>query len=354
MTRVAVIGIRGVPAMYGGFESLVENLIDTADVDYTIYCSSADMPGRNAVHKGSRLKYIPLRSNGAQSVLYDMWAMLRSLCGYDILLVLGVSGCLLLPVVRLLTRSRIIVNIDGLEHRRDKWGRVARWVLRTSEAMAVRFAHTVIADNQGIVDYVRDTYGKQARLIAYGGDHALLHSEPELPSLYDKYRKLLDSEYDITICRIEPENNNDKILEAYAITGRRMVMVGNWHHSRWADSLHARYCNMPNIVLLDSVYDINALYVLRSNARCYVHGHSAGGTNPSLVEAMFFGKPILAFDVVYNRATTYNEARYWANVDELCTLIVGYNHYGGGKMMRSLADEHYRWHTIRRQYEELY
>lgn len=189
MKRVAIIGIQGVPARYGGFEQLVENLIGDTGVDYTVYCSSRDVPGRDVEYKGARLRYVGWHANGAESVLYDVCCMLRSLRGYDVLLVLGVSGCLLLPVVRLLCRSRIVVNIDGIEHRRDKWGRVARAVLRWSEAMAVRFADVVIADNRGIQEYVREEYGREAVLVAYGGDHALIGGEVSDGEWYEGLEK---------------------------------------------------------------------------------------------------------------------------------------------------------------------
>lgn len=97
--------------------------------------------------------------------------MLKCLRGYDTVVVLGVSGCVFLPIFRLLYRKRLVVNIDGLEHKRAKWGKFTKWFLRISEAMAVRFADVIVADNKGIQDYVTETYGKKSELIAYGGDH---------------------------------------------------------------------------------------------------------------------------------------------------------------------------------------
>lgn len=356
MKRVAIIGTQGVPARYGGFESLVENLIgDPTEVSYTVYCSSRDNLYRQNTHKGAQLKFVPLRANGAQSVPYDMLCLLRSLVGYDVLLVLGVSGCLLLPVVRLLSRSKIVTNIDGLEHRREKWGWFAKLILRWSEYLAVRFSHVVIGDNQGIVDYVRKNYGVEAKLITYGGDQAVDEINASKQSQLDeKYRNLAEVSYDITVCRIEPENNTDKILRAYVACGQRLVVVGNWSHNEWGRRLMCEFKSQRNIVMLESVYDINELYWLRGHARCYLHGHSAGGTNPSLVEAMFFGKPILAFDVVYNRATTENKALYWSTEEDLRQLILQLDFGDVGARMREVAEKKYCWETIKRQYEELF
>ena len=109
---------------------------------------------------------------------------------------------------------------------------------------------------------------------------------------------------------------------------------------------------MPSIHIVESVYDLDVLYTLRKHARVYVHGHSAGGTNPSLVEAMFFGCPILAYDVVYNRETTYNKAYYYKDSTDLIRL--SQNPHLNGSSMRELAEQHYLWKTIVKQYEALF
>lgn len=106
------------------------------------------------------MKYIGLHANGIQSIPYDILSMIKAIRGYDVILVLGVSGCMFLPIVKLLSKAKIVVNIDGLEHRRAKWGKTARWVLRQSEAMAVKWADCIVADNKGIQDYVTETYRK--------------------------------------------------------------------------------------------------------------------------------------------------------------------------------------------------
>ena len=353
--KVAIVGIQGVPAKYGGFESLVENLIGKncpPQIQYTIYCSSKDYSERLKKYKGAVLKYIPLHANGIQSIPYDMLGLLRSVRGYDTVMVLGVSGCLFLPFFRLFYRRRLIINIDGLEHRRAKWGKLARWVLRKSEAMAVRFADVVIADNKGIQDYVWATYHKSSELIAYGGDHVLRNvPEGKQQDILKQYGVVVDN-YAITVCRIEPENNSRLILEAFAQSGKEIVFIGNWNHSDYGQSLQEEFGDKPNIHCADAVYDLDVLYALRANAAYYIHGHSAGGTNPSLVEAMFFGRPIIAYDVIYNRETTNNQASYFSTGEELqqilnCTDL-------RGEAMKTYALEHYTWSHIAEQYENLY
>lgn len=356
--RVAIIGTQGVPAKYGGFETLVENIIGenaSPGIQYTVFCSGKDYEMRLPSYKGARLRYVPLHANGMQSTPYDIWSMLLACRGYDVVVILGVSGCLFLPVFRLLCRKRVIVNIDGLEHRREKWGRFAKWFLRQSEAMAVRRASVVVADNKAIQDYVRETYGKDSALIAYGGDHARQALTEERQAELLRQYGLEKGTYGLSVCRIEPENNCHLTLEAFARSGKRLVFVGNWNKSDYGQGLKRQYGACPNIRLVDSVYDLEVLFALRNNCRYYLHGHSAGGTNPSLVEAMFFGKPILAYDVVYNRETTENRADYFKTAEELEKLLRDEGWMAGkGEAMRTIAERRYRWATIARQYEALY
>lgn len=356
MKKVAIIGIQGVPAHYGGFETLVENIIGencSPEIEYTIFCSAKDYKQRITTYKGARLRYVPcFHANGMQSVPYDVLSMMCSVWRYDTVVVLGVSGCVFLPLFRLLFRGRLIVNIDGIESRRTKWGGCARWFLLTSESMAVHFADAIIADNQGIQNYVKQTYRKDSVLIAYGGNHAKRDvSEAKEHEVLDA-QGLSSRGYAVSVCRIEPENNCHITLEAFAKCGRELVLIGNWKHSRYGLELMEKYGECYNIHMLESIYDLDVLYVLRKNAAVYVHGHSAGGTNPSLVEAMFFGRPILAYDVVYNRATTHDRAYYYSNTDDLVVLLQQDNL--DGKEMKVLAERHYTWERIAKQYESLY
>lgn len=355
MKKVAIIGIVGVPGHYGGFETLVENIIGenvSEEIEYTIFCSDKGYEKRLAEYKGAKLKYICLRANGIQSVLYDIVGMMKAGNKYDVLLVLGVSGCIFLPVFRWWFKKKLIVNIDGLEHKRDKWGWLAKWFLRKSEAMAVKYADVIVADNKGIRNYVTETYGKKSALIAYGGDHVERHvAQEKVAEVLNEYG-VESGKFALSICRIEPENNCRLTLEAFAQSGKRLVFIGNWNCSEYGRCLKKQYSMYENITIHDQEYDLDTLYALRSNAWVYVHGHSAGGTNPSLVEAMFIGKPILAYDVVYNRATTHGKAYYYKDTEKLCELS---EHSGlDGCEMRKIAWENYTWKKIASQYEALY
>lgn len=355
--RVAIIGTMGVPAKYGGFETLVENIIGenaTPGIEYTIFCSSKSYSERPSFYKGARLKYINLKANGAQSTLYDIISMIWCwFKGFDTVVILGVSGCLFLPVFRLFYHKKLVINIDGLEHKREKWGNFTKKFLLLSEKMAVRYADVVIADNKGIQDYVTETYNKPSALIAYGGDHVLRDiSEEKQQKILGEYG-LKPDDYAFTVCRIEPENNCHLILEAFAQSGKKILFVGNFNHSEYAKALKAKYENYPNILIHNAIYDLDVLYALRSNCKWYIHGHSAGGTNPSLVEAMHFGRNILAFDVIYNRETTQNKAYFWKNIEELKVLIED-GSLSCGKVMKEVAQKEYIWKRIAEQYEALY
>ena len=355
MKKIAVIGIQGVPAKYGGFESLVDNIIGencSDGVKYTVFCSAKDMKERLSEYKGCELKYVSLSANGVQSIPYDVISMCKALRGYDVMLILGVSGCLFLPFVKLFSKAKVIVNIDGLEHRRDKWGRLAKWLLRTLEAMAVRWADVIVADNKGIQDYVSDTYSKHSEMIAYGGDHVLREIDVDRESEILNVYGVREGDYAVSICRIEPENNCHITLEAFKNCGKNLIFVGNWSRNDYGRELKEKYAVCENIKLVESVYDLDVLYVLRKNAGWYMHGHSAGGTNPSLVEAMFFGRPIVAYDVVYNRETTGGKALYFKTSEDICELLSREDL--NCEDLRLLAEERYKWSYIAKAYEKLY
>lgn len=172
--KVAIIGSVGFPAKYGGFETLVEQLVIRLQdrFDITVYCAKPSFVERPARIGNVNLRYIPFHANGKQSIPYDMWSILSAIRYADTLLILGVGGCTLLPLLRFFgCRKRILVNIDGIEWRRDKWTGTARRYLRFAERCAVKYADEVICDNQVIVEYVRLTYHRDSKLIEYGADN---------------------------------------------------------------------------------------------------------------------------------------------------------------------------------------
>lgn len=356
-SKIAIIGINGVPAEYGGFETLAENLVrHHHDQGYsdslTVYCSAKSYKQRPARYLSSELRYLPISANGLLSIPYDILSMGWAVwSGCDTILLLGVSGAIGIPFLRLVSSVRIIVNVDGIEWQRAKWSKVARLALRASEMLAVRFSHSVIGDNQRIVEYLFDQYRCKAELIAYGGDHAI-QAMPRKSLLPD-----LPPDYALSICRIEPENNVSLILDAFAgCDGLPLVFVGNWDKSAYGRALRARHKDARNMRLLDPIYDPGMLRALRDGARLYVHGHSAGGTNPSLVEAMHFGVAPVAYDCSFNRYTTHDQAIYFKNAEQLRSAISslsGEEAQRVGDKMRAIALENYTWTRIGEAYFSL-
>ena len=353
--KISIIGTVGIPAKYGGFETLAEHLVRhmSEEFDLTVYCTKKKYPKgqRPKTHLGARLIYLPVDANGVWSIVYDCWSILHALFYADVLLVLGVSGGILLPFVRRFTRKKIIVSIDGIEWKRDKWIRPAKWYLWWAEKTAVKYSHADISDNESIQDYTAYRYKTLSNIIEYGADHTLKIT----PSAADiDLYPFLAAPYAFKVCRIEPENNIHIVLEAFSkIEGLPLVMIGNWNNSEYGRSLRRQYENTQGIILMDPVYDQAKLDLIRGNAALYVHGHSAGGTNPSLVEAMYLGLPIAAFHVSYNKTTTENKAWYFSSVQELMQIVTGATiteFREKARQMKEIAHRRYTWSVIAGKY----
>ena len=357
--RVDVVGTVGVPGNYGGFETLVENLARFHHTQgagkwaLAIYCSTKAYSERPSRFLSAQLNYVPFQANGIQSVAYDAVSLGKAMLSRaDVILVLGVSGAVALPIVRIFSSAKIITNSDGIEWRRDKWSGLARKFLKFSEWLAIKCSHQIVADNEAIADYVQKAYGRDCQVIAYGGDHALADAHPSV-----EFKQQLPEQYACTVCRIEPENNIHLILKAFADGSIPIVVVGNWKNSEYGRALQKSYRNNPYTLLFDPIYDLGMLKVLRENSLFYVHGHSAGGTNPSLVEAMHFGRPVIAFDCDFNRYTTENEALYFRTSDDLLTLaaeVAQNRHSEVGRKMQEVALRRYCWKDVAASYFDLF
>ncbi len=356
--KLAIIGTAGVPARYGGFETLAHHLVQELQTDFDIhvYCSNRYYSKAERVKKwnGARLFHLPLNANGIQSILYDIISVLHAIWYADTLLILGVSGGIIIPFVRLFTNKKVIVNIDGLEWRRDKWNKYAKWFLRFSEKIAVQFSHADITDNAAIKRYTAIQYKTLSHLIEYGADHTS-KQQINIPAVV-KYPFLHDP-YSFKVCRIEPENNIHVVLEAFSkLPSRNLVLVGNWKQSNYGISLKEKYGRYTNLFLLDPIYNQKELNTLRSNCSLYIHGHSAGGTNPSLVEAMYLQLPVIAFDVSYNRATAENKCFYFKDAAELMLKVEQTDKQTLTAMaaeMKKIAERRYTWKEIAGKYRQL-
>ncbi|ATL46242.1 glycosyl transferase [Chitinophaga caeni] len=348
--KIAIIGSVGIPAKYGGFETLAQYLAEGLqnEFDITVYCSSKSYAIKNEKFENISLKYIPFNANGWQSILYDVASIIHAFRNNDRLLILGVSGAIIYPLLKQFSKNKFIVHIDGLEWKREKWSRKVKKFLKYSEKLSVKYGNAIIADNRAIQEYVKEEYGEDSILIEYGGDHVML----------DVKKQSKEVNYAFSVCRIEPENNVHIVLEAFSnMPNRKLKFVGNWELSSYSRALKSKYSEFENIDLIDPIYEPEKLAVLRNNCNLYLHGHSAGGTNPSLVEAMYAGMPILAYDVIYNRYTTENRAEYFKDQAEIIAKV---NLLSNERLqcmavdMRNIAIERYKWNTIVEKYRSLF
>ena len=358
-TKVAIIGTVGLPAKYGGFETLTAHLVEELadNYDFTVYCSSKKYSKEEQIKdwNGAKLKYIPLDANGIQSIPYDTWSIFDAIFKSDVLLILGVAGAWILPFVKMFTRKKIIVSIDGIEWKRDKWPLAAKLYLWWAEKMAVRFSHIDISDNESIQDYTSLRYKTISRVIEYGADHTKVNITPTSENL-EKY-PFLSEEYAVKVCRIEPENHVHTILKVFSeFPEKKLVLVGNWNNSSYGTELKEHYSQYKNITLLDPIYNQEIIDLIRGNASLYIHGHSAGGTNPSLVEAMFLGLPIISNGVSYNRTTTEHKAFYFSTEEELKEILSSITKEdlsNCASQMKKIAERRYTWKKIAKKYLNL-
>lgn len=356
--KVAIIGTAGIPARYGGFETLTEHLVKHLSDKYsfTVYCTGKKYAKRERMKTcaGARLIYLPLEANGIQSIPYDSLSILHALLYADVLLILGVAGAWMLPFIKFFTRKKIIVSIDGIEWKRDKWSKPAKWYLWWAEKTAVKFSHADISDNESIQDYTAVRYHSLSNIIEYGADHTI--SEKNNTACKDEL-PFRGKPYACKVCRIEPENNVHLILEAFSRMPRyALVVIGNWNNSEYGKQLKSLYGTYSNMLLMDPVYDQHKLDHIRSNAHLYIHGHSAGGTNPSLVEAMYLGLPVLTFDISYNRTTTEGKAFYFKTADDIIHIVENtrINAFKqNSEQMQEVAHRRYTWEVIAQKYHYL-
>lgn len=345
---IGIVGTHGLPAEYSGWETLVKNLEKyKRNIDYLIAT-----PYSRKKYQNKRLQrisiYIPLKASGWQSILYDFFSTIVLISKCDSILILGVSGCIFLPLIKLFTKKNIIVNTDGIEYKREKWGLLARNFLKLSEMFAVKYATHIVADNKGISEYIKTKYNRKVNAtIAYGGVTFI----SQKPVHLEKYN-FPDKGYDLAIARIVPENNIEIILNAYNKSNQPLIFIGNWYSSDYSINLKNKNWN-SNIFIRDKDYNEKRITSLRNSCRYYIHGHSAGGTNPSLVEALSIGCNILSYNVKFNKYVLENNAKYWSNENDLLLLIKSEINFNKEKLKKYYKKK-YNWQLIANQYETMF
>ena len=329
---IAIIGSVGIPNRYGGFESFVESIAPVLvrkGHKVTVTCDKKTYqddlaPTYNSVDR----VFIPVSANGAASPLHDLLAFLVVAWKVDNILILGVSGGIFFPFFRLLSTlfnaAPFAVNIDGVEWQRGKFGFLRKSILYIFDRISQKFSYGVIYDNAQLKRYV--LRNKYSACIAYAGDHVI-------PKINDQVKQSAEtSDYALTICRIEPENNCEMLIRGFLKSElSRYIFIGNWNASEYGRNLREHYCHEKRLDLRDPIYDKYQLHILRSSCAVYLHGHSVGGTNPSLVEMLFYETPILCFDVAYHRSTAGECAGYFSDEESLVRELQG-------EMTHSLVD----------------
>jgi glycosyltransferase involved in cell wall biosynthesis len=351
--KIAIIGTRGIPAKYGGFETLVEFLARylSDKLDITVFCSKEQYPKLHKYHN-SQLAFLPFSANGLQGIMYDSISILKTYKQYDKVLILGCSNTVMSFMGKY--RKKFILNIGGIEWQRRKWGYWASKLIKFSEKISVKNSDFLVADNDGIKDYLLSTYNRESTVVEYGGDQVKRVSINE--DYINKY-PFLKTEYILAVARIQPDNNIEMIIKSCIdIKKYILVIIGNWNISEYGVKLKKNYKNIGNIVLLEAIYDQNELNVIRSNTKIYLHGHSAGGTNPGLVEAMYLGLPVFCFDNVFNRNTSENKALYFSNSEQLHDMLMALSDpllQQIANCMKEIAERRYRWELIANKYYKL-
>ena len=337
-----IIGCSGIPARYGGFETFAEKIAleISSKLDVNIVCSSKfyAQGEREKDWQSIRRIFFNINPNGIQSILYDLKGLLIAVKKSDYILLLGTGVGILFPFIPRLRSKFLIIHIDGLEWERSKWNAIARLVLRAGHKISLHYAKSIILDNEALTKYIPDRYRKKTIQVGYGGNHLPRTNSQKFSDEFT---------YALTIARAEPENNLHLILKVFSKNrSLNLKVVSNWDKTRYGKKLFKSYSNFPNIQLVQAIYDTKKLQQYRSGCSLYIHGHSAGGTNPSLVEAMYSGLPILAWDNEFNRVTTHGLATYFNSEDELIHQLKSLKPQtlvASAQKMQEYARQHYTW-----------
>ena len=357
--RIAMIGTRGVPAAYGGFETAVEEIgsrLVRQGHQVTVYCRSAreKLPS----HLGMDLVHLPaVKSKAVETLSHTALSSLHftGTRRHDVAFVFNAANAPFVPLLRARGTS-VAVHVDGLEWKRDKWGRMGRRYYRMAEQFAVREADALIADAQGIADYYDDEFGIPTELISYG-----TKALRDLPTDRLAELGLQPGRFHVVVARFEPENHVDLIVEGYSRSAARypLVVVGSAPYAaEYTDRIARVAAADPRIRMLGGVWDQEQLDQLYGHALTYLHGHSVGGTNPSLLRAMGAGTAVIAYDVVFNREVAGLGGSYFSTARDVAGAVEEaeadedrFLQLGG--MLRERAEARYNWDLVTDAYGEL-
>lgn len=301
--NIAIMGIRGIPANYGGFETFAEELaprLVRRGHRVTVYCRRGNAPRRRSVYKGVRCVTLPtVRHKYLETVFHTFLSVLHvSLTSVDIVYLCNAINSVFAIIPRL-AGKKVVINVDGLEWKRTKWNRLGKWMYRFSERVATWFSHAIISDSRAIQSYYMAKFGRRTTFISYGARRR----NPEGSLALIEEFGLEHRGYILYVSRLEPENNALIMIRAYEKTRLDipLVIVGDAPYGRpYIRRLHAAASN--RVRFLGGVYG-DRYFALQKHALVYLHGNEVGGTNPALLEAMASGCCIIANGVSFNRET---------------------------------------------------
>ncbi len=320
--KIGIIGCRGIPNNYGGFEQFAEYLsvgLAGNGHDVTVY-NSHKHPFREHIWQGVHIikRYDPEYLIGtAGQFMYDFNCIIHARTQkFDLILILGyTSSAVWYPFFP--KDCLVFMNMDGLEWKRTKYSRLVQQFLLYAEKLAVKHADQCIADSIAIKEYLDTKYGINAHFISYGAE---IHAAPDV-SLISSFG-VMSQEYLLLIARMEPENNIESILEGFRISGtpRILLVIGNTQN-KFGSKMVAKYASVVNIHFVGSVYEMATLNALRYHCFLYFHGHSVGGTNPSLLEAMASEALICAHHNQFNQSILGTDAFYFKDHVQVSKVI---------------------------------
>ncbi|KAA8482030.1 glycosyltransferase involved in cell wall biosynthesis [Arcticibacter tournemirensis] len=323
--KIAIVGTRGIPNHYGGFEQfadfLSQGLVQKGH-DITVY-SSKNHPYKESDYNGVKIlhKYDPEDKIGtAGQFIYDLLCMADARKrGFDIIYLLGYTSSSVWQRI-LIKKSIVVTNMDGLEWMRSKYSKQVQRFLKYAEKLATKYSDHLVADSIGIQSYLKKTYNAESFYIPYGSH---VFSEPNKEDLIAY--GVTAYNYDILIARFEPENNIEMILEAFSksSTSRKLLLIGNFKHTDFGIRMARLYGEDTRICFLGPIYNQVALNNLRYFSNLYYHGHSVGGTNPSLLEAMGSSSLICYHNNDFNRTIVGNDGFPFDNYNGLKEIIEG-------------------------------
>ena len=380
MQHVFIIGSRGLPAQYGGFETFVDQLVShqvSPDIQYHVACLSNDQAYYHFDYKGVDCFTIKAPKLGpARVIAYDMMAINYALkfikkqrIEKPIFYVLGNTiGAFVAPFARKIHKmgGRFYINPDGLEWKRAKWAKPIQAYLKYSEKIMTRHAGLVISDNPGIESYIKEAYPwSKTTYIAYGTDlspTSLNSQDRKVREFYHKWQTQ-EKNYYLILGRFVPENNYETAIREFmtSSTKRDLVIICNQEGNPYFEELRARtgFDQDPRVKFVGTVYDQDLLKYIRKGAFAYIHGHEVGGTNPGLLEALAQTDLNLVLGVSFNQTVAKDTAQYWTketgNLAHLIDQVDSLEDVSEwGQRAKANMKQNFTWEKIVGEYEELF